>query len=412
MTLAKARALTNSLAKWLAATTSLVFAFSRFLPSGHAGGYSIVDDSWIQMLHMAFAERLQYGRDIVFTFGPWGFLYGGYDPATYLISVVVWAVLAAVFWWAAWRVVTHFFKNPLVSWLWLLAFIGLASISPFLNMDVRLTAWPLLLLLLHFSVEERPFTVTQAMLVISLALLSLIKHSIFTIAVVTVLIIAADNVFRQRRFPWIMLAFAGGIFFFWVLAGQQLNWFGLFLRGASESVSGYTEAAMWPQPTDKVDIVRFWGVAIALCARAGYVVCKRHRLFGLLPQLGLVFILFAAFKYGYVRHDGHEVAATNLLLLAALLWLPVAWCVVWQRSRWLIPAVLLPLIFATALASLSFKRYAGVRLFSALAQTLSVRNMIAPAKRLLEDRQQSLRSYNAYVASLRGAFPNLELHGS
>src|ERR1043166_4878580 len=281
MTLAELGALTKTLAKWLAAITSLAFAFSRFLPTGRPGGYSFVDDSWMQMLHMAFAERLQFSRDIVFTFGPWGFLFGGYHPATYLISVVVWAVLAAVFWWAAWRVVTHFFKNPLVCWLWMMGFVGLASISPFLNMDVRLTAWPLLLLLLHFSVEERPFTWTQAMLVVSLALLSLIKHSMFTIAVVTVLIIAADNVFRQRRFPWIVLAFAGGITLFWVLAGQQLTWFGLFVRGASEIVSGYTEAMMWPQPTDKVDVLRFLGVAIAVGASVGYVVWKQHRLFGL-----------------------------------------------------------------------------------------------------------------------------------
>jgi hypothetical protein len=415
MTLAEARALTNTLAKWLAAATSLVFAFSRFLPSGHAGGYSLVDDSWIQMLHMAFAERLQFGRDLVFTFGPWGFLYGGYNPATYSISVIVWAVLAAVFWWAAWRVVTHFFKNPLVCWLWMMAFIGLASISPFLNMDVRLTAWPLLLLLLHFSLEERPFTVIQAMLVVSLGLVSLIKHSIFTIAVVTVLIIAADNVLRQRRFPWIMLAFAGSVLFFWVLAGQQLTWFGVSLRGASEIVTGYTEAMMWQQPTDKVDIVRFWEVAIAVGALVGYVVCKRHRFFGLLPLLGFAFILFAAFKHGYVRHDGHEVAATNLLLLAAFLWLPAAWCLVWQRSRWLVPAVLLPLIFAAPLASLSLKRYASVGLFSVLAQQLSVRNLLEPAKifrQFLEDRQHSFRLYKAYAAILRAAFPNLNIHGT
>src|SRR2546429_4999075 len=121
MTLAELRALTKTLAKWLAAATSLVFAFSRFLPSGRPGGYSFVDDSWIQMLHTAFTERLQFGRDIAFTFGPWGFLYGGYHPATYSISVVVWAVLAVVFWWAAWRVVTHFFKNPLIAWLWMMA---------------------------------------------------------------------------------------------------------------------------------------------------------------------------------------------------------------------------------------------------------------------------------------------------
>jgi hypothetical protein len=417
MTLAEARALTNTLAKWLAATTSLLFALSRFLPSGQPGGYGDADDAWIQMLHMAFAERLQFGRDIVFTFGPWGFLYGGYHPATYLISVVVWAVLAVVFWWAAWRVVTHFFKNPLVCWLWLLAVIGLASITRYLLMDARLTVWPLLLLLLHFSVEKRPFTWTQAMLVISLALLSLIKHSMFMIAVVTVLIIAADNVLRQRRFPWVALAFAGGIFFFWVLAGQRLNGFGLFLRGASAVVSGYTEAMIWQQPTDKVDILRFWEVAVAVCALVGYVVCKQHRLFGLLPLLGFALIVFAAFKHGYVRHDIHEIPATDLLLLAALLWLPAAWCIVWQRRRWLIPAVLLPLILATSLASLSLIRYyANNSLLSVLTQQLRVQNLFAPAKtfrEFLEDRQHSFRGYNTYAAGLRaGTFPNLDIHGS
>jgi hypothetical protein len=75
------------------------------------------------------------------------------------------------------------------------------------------------------------------------------------------------------------------------------------------------------QPTDEVDILRFWEVAITVCALVGYVVWKQHRLFGLLPLLGFAFIVFVAFKHGYVRHDGHEVAATNLLLLAALLWL-------------------------------------------------------------------------------------------
>jgi len=94
VTLVDLRALTKTLATWLAAATSLVFAFSRFLPSGRLGGYSFVDDSWIQMLHTAFAEGLEFGRDIVFTFAPWGFLYGGYRPATYSISAFVWAFLA------------------------------------------------------------------------------------------------------------------------------------------------------------------------------------------------------------------------------------------------------------------------------------------------------------------------------
>jgi len=283
-------------------------------------------------------------------------------------------------------------------------------------MDVRLTVWPLLLLLLHFSVEERPFTWTQAMVVISLALLSLIKYSIFTIAVVTVLVVAADNVFRQRRFPWIVLAFTGGIFFFWVSAGQQLTGFGLFLRGASEIINGYTEAMMMWQPTDEADILRFWGVAIAVCALVGYVLFKQHRLFGLLPLLGFAFIVFATFKHGYVRHDVHEVTATNLLLLAALLWLPAAWCIAWQRSKWLIPAVVLPLILATPLASLSLKRYASSGLSLVLGEQLTAQNLFAPANfflEFLEDRRHSFRHYYTYATDLRArTFPDLDIHGT
>jgi len=416
VTLVDLRALTKTLATWLAAATSLLFAFSRFLPSERPGGYNNIDDLWIQMLHFASVERLQFGRDIVFTFGPWGFLYGGYNPETYLTSFVVWGVLAVVFWWAAWRVITHFCNNPLVCWLWMMALIGVASINPFLNMDVRLTAWPLLLLLVHFYVEERPFTLTQVMLVISVALLSLIKHSIFMIAVVTVLIIAADNVLRQRRFPWIVLAFAGGIFFFWVFAGQRLNWFGPFLRGASEIISGYTEAMLWQQPTDQADVLRFWEVAIAVLAFVGYVLYKQHRLFGLFPLLGFAFIVFAAFKHGYVRHEGtHELAATNLLLLAALLWLPVAWCIVWQGHKWFVPAVLLPVIFATPLASLSLRRCTGDGLFEVLGKQLTVQNLFESAKvfrGFLEQRQHSFPLYKAYAAAMRAErFPNLDLHG-
>jgi len=297
-----------------------------------------------------------------------------------------------------------------------MAIIALASISPTLNMDVRLTAWPLLLLLLHFCVEERPFTWTQAMLVISLALVSLVKNNILTVAIVTVLIVAADNVSRQRRFPWSVVLFAAGIFLFWVLASQQLTGFSLFLRGASEIINGYTEAMMMWQPTDEADILRFWGVAIAVCALVGYVLFKQHRLFGLLPLLGFAFIVFAAFKHGYVRHDVHEVTATNLLLLAALLWLPAAWCIAWQRSKWLIPAVVLPLILATPLASLSLKRYASSELSLVLGEQLTAQNLFAPANfflEFLEDRRHSFRHYYTYATDLRArTFPDLDIHGT
>jgi hypothetical protein len=76
------RVLTRTRAAWLAAATSIVFVLSRSLPSGRPAGYSIIEYARIQALHMAFAERLQSGRDVLFAFGAWGFLYGGFYPAS------------------------------------------------------------------------------------------------------------------------------------------------------------------------------------------------------------------------------------------------------------------------------------------------------------------------------------------
>src|SRR5207302_4992474 len=78
----------------------------------------------------------------------------------------------------------------------------------------------------------------------------------------------------------------------------------------------------------------------------------------------------------------------TLSLHDALPIFPAAWCTIWQRSRWLVPAVLLPLIFAALLASLSLKRYANSGLFSVLAQQLRVQNLFAPAKTFREFRSE------------------------
>ena len=94
-------------------------------PPSHHGE---IEDSFIQFLHTAFLERLQFGRDFVFNFGPWGFLYGGYHPATHLISVIAWLGFALVFWWTGWRVARHFSRNTLAAWLWLMAFAAVAGL--------------------------------------------------------------------------------------------------------------------------------------------------------------------------------------------------------------------------------------------------------------------------------------------
>jgi hypothetical protein len=76
----------------------------------------------------------------------------------------------------------------------------------------------------------------------------------------------------------------------------------------------------------------------------------------------------------------------------------------------------LPVIFATLLASLSWKRYASSELSSVLGQQLTAQNLLAPANfflGFLEDKRHSFRSYNTYATGLRArTFPDLDIHGT
>ena len=187
---------------WLLGAFTLYFLIARFVPWTPAIRQSLVEESYFQALQTAFENHWQFGRDFVFTYGPWGFLYAGTDPATHGISVVAWTLLTLIFWWAGWRAASACFGRRPVAWLWLLAFSAVAGVAQFfVNMDPRLTGWILLFLVVHFFAEDRPLTMTLALLAVSLGLISLIKFSNFLEDGVIVLIIAADIVWRTGGFP-------------------------------------------------------------------------------------------------------------------------------------------------------------------------------------------------------------------
>src|SRR5580765_7553611 len=66
----------------LSAGISLCYVLSLFVPSTPVVQHGEIEDSYMQVLHTAFAGHWQFGRDICYSFGPWGFLYGGYLPST------------------------------------------------------------------------------------------------------------------------------------------------------------------------------------------------------------------------------------------------------------------------------------------------------------------------------------------
>jgi hypothetical protein len=397
---------------WLLGAATLYCVLARFVPWTPPARQSFIEESYLQALQTAFTNHWQFGRDFVFTFGPWGFLYGGTDPATHGLSVIVWLVLALIFWWAGWRAARACFGNRPVAWLWLLAFSLVAGVAQlFVNMDPRLTGWILLLLILHFFAEDRPLTMTQALLAASLGLISLIKFTLFIEGGVTITIIAADTVWRQRRFPWILTIYGGSVLCFWRLAGQHWDSLLPYLRNSWRIAGGYTDAMGQVGVVEAVDVRLFIAGMLLLGTLTACISWHRHRHFGILPLAGMIFALFSAFKYGYVRHDAHELAATTQFLLAALTVQAISQS--WARGSGPQAILLTSLatVFALCFNLATLARYSPQGFLPSLADTVGVRSILAPLA-ITQGNRPFARAQASYYSGLRARFPLPQPAGS
>jgi hypothetical protein len=396
--------------KWLLPSSAFIYVFSLFFP-WVSGPPIDPDGSWGLALHAAFEHHLQFGRELVFTFGPWGFLYCGYGPPTFPIAVMVCALLAFGFWWAGWRVACHFSTNKLFAWFWFIGFAGIAGMRVEQNFDVRMVGWTLLLLLLYFFVEDRPLSARQVLMVVLSGMMALTKFTGMIGVTAVVVVIAADNVFRRRRFPWIVPLFAASILFFWMLAGQSLSLLWPFLRYSWVLADGYTEAMMWTTARELGDMGWLLVFSAMLIAVTGYAAWMRRRFFGIFPVIGLGAILFLNFKHVCVRYDpAHEIIGALELLLVTLAGLAVTWPV-WPKNRWWVwPANILALGGIGLFCSSTFHRGYGEahhpdeRLWVDFAWTLNIKNILAPAK-LLCDPAHLQQIYGKNLAEVRMRFP-------
>jgi hypothetical protein len=386
----------------LACGFGLLYVFSRFIP-GHLAGdypaYKSVDDSWTQVLHMAYVQHLQFGRDIVFTYGPWGFLAGGYDPATYDVSVAAWLVLSLAFIGAGWWVARYFFQNVVLAWVWLILFTAAASLPVGNDIGSRMVAWGILLIFLHFFVEEVAFSRWQAVLAFTFGWLGLIKFTGFMEGGLLVAVIALDNIVRHKRFPWIIPVWLAGIIFFWLLARQQPGLLWPFLRNSWALTNGYSDAMnegglLALEPLIFIVIgTGFWllGATLLQPPRLGI---------GTFYVLAMGGFLFLSFKHGYLGDDHvHKIDAAMTLLLLGLACLGRAMAT--QKKSVIYWAVFL-LYASIALASNAFARHT-LNLSQQIVATLSFDNLSAPVKGLLTNHLEE--TYEKRLNHLRAATP-------
>ena len=303
-------------AAWGAAPMALltVFLLLTVVPTWPNLPYPQQDSAWALALNQAVADRLAFGRDVIYPLGPWGNVYAGqYHPATdamtlsgaALVALAVAAGLCAL-------------VRGARRWLLLLLPVLVATVA---LRDPVFVITPLLLVAVA-TAASRPLTPSHRwvdaatlLLAVTCGLLTLVKGTFGTQSAVMSGLAALALAPRRRGLAALVLAcYAGSIAAFWLGAGQRLGDLPAYIRTMVAVVAGYSEGLAVDGPAS--DIVAYLSAAAALVAlfwRGGAV-----RRGSLSLAAAVLLTLFLAFKSGFVRHDEHALIAAGTLAMAPL----------------------------------------------------------------------------------------------
>lgn len=312
-----------------AAVLSLLLGLSFFSAPGRPD--TRLDASWQQMLILAHAQGLQFGREIIFTWGPWGFLcsrfhLGGLEAA----HMLAWQTLGQLAIGVSLVILTlglprwrrFLFVLAILAFHWLFldsvyfVLITLIGISGFLALEAgtfQLVLWSL-----------------------SLGFLSQLK---FTYGVVSGAAVGCALLCwlargRPGKAAVIGLTFLISVLGSWAAAGQNLDNLYPYVRRSLEISAGYGEAMGF----DESWVVFLCGVALAAaCALFCWNVWRKMPDRSGAPFAAgfLAFVFFVMWKESYTRADmvplgGHIFGIFVLAMILA----PALPAILFPQLRW------------------------------------------------------------------------------
>jgi hypothetical protein len=297
----------------------IIASLVAFVPFAPFFPVDALDSSWQLALNAALAKGFVFGRDIIFTFGPYGSTYTEqYHPAT--DTQMLWSsgLLAVAF---AMGLIC------LTQGVQRLIALGFAIFLVLVPRDIQLFTIPFVALLLVCRITTRAdhperitlslaARLTLALLVLALATLTLVKGS-FAVASLAVMVLGCVALaIRGHK----SLAFGGAVLFcltmaaLWMIAKQPLGFLPGYFVAQEPIVSGYTAAMNMTGPA--------WQLAlyVGCCVLIGLLNAPALRssgIAGFMFSAGSAALLFLAFKEGFVRDDlGHACVAGGMLGVA------------------------------------------------------------------------------------------------
>ena len=285
-----------------------------------------LDASWQEMLIHAHARGMQFGRDLIFTWGPWGYIWGNYHLGSAgAAPLLAWKVAANLLISLALVVLTR----SLVLWR-RLAFVAVFMAFNWFFMDVGFFVLITLIGIVGLMRRGAPLY-QMAAWAFALGFLSQIKFTYLVISSAAVIAAVACCAGRRswRGIPAIAGAYGLSLIVAWVGAGQDPANLFAYIRYSLEIALGYGDA----MGLDEALPVFLCGAALAAaCAfflwRAWRTIPERP--YALCTCAFLAFTMFVMWKEGFTRADGHVMGFFAFILTLV----PVLQSLLLPERRW------------------------------------------------------------------------------
>jgi hypothetical protein len=199
-----------------------------------------LDSSWNMVLVYAHRHGLQFGRDIAFTYGPYGFLVSTFCYDGVPLVKILWEsagkfALAATFVAMAASTFNSWFRFGLF-------YLGLVLAAKISSDIVIFLCTPLLALCWLLPQKRKSWQVAAA--VTWMAFLAQVRFNYFVQALVAIGLLI-PSLFLEGKYKKLLVivsSFTAGFVFFWLVAGQAINNLPAYFGSSWEISNGYFAA--------------------------------------------------------------------------------------------------------------------------------------------------------------------------
>lgn len=332
-----------------------------------------LDPSWMMTINQAVAQGLVFGRDLVFTFGPYAAVYTHvFHPDTDALALVASVHVVLGFWLALFALTRRALWPAMLALLF-----GVLILS--WSRDAMYLAYPVMVALVCHQLTQDmsdgetsywPLLLFMAMLFSVMGLLPLIKGSMLVACVAAASVCVWMLLLRSdwRLLLILLISPTFTAIAYWHAAGQPLGFLKDYLFNMGPIVSGYTDAMSRFGFLHEV-------VLFALASAALLWHVWRAKQGGGSLVFVLVPALFLAFKAGYVRHDSHAIASAVFLLFICVL-LVFVQSKSGSRQRGLALASVLAVVLMLSAVSVYSIQPESLR--ALVAQRAQAQGMVAP----------------------------------